>query len=123
MSPAREVAAYALAVVDAPKDERVQLWLGASGAAKVWVNGVLAVADPGYHPARLDQRGAWVSLRKGPNRILVKLCHDAGEMGFYLRLADERGNGRAFAAGDPAAEPPPPGAPPSPIAGAVAERE
>jgi tetratricopeptide (TPR) repeat protein/transglutaminase-like putative cysteine protease len=119
----REVVAYALAVVEAPRDERVQLWLGASGAAKVFVNGALALADPGYHPARLDQRGAWVSLRKGPNRILVKLCHEAGEMGFHLRLADERGEGRVLPAGDPAAEPPAAGAAPTPIAGAVAELE
>jgi tetratricopeptide (TPR) repeat protein len=115
--------AYALAVVEAPKDERVQLWLGASGAAKVFVNGALALADPGYHPARLDQRGAWVSLRKGPNRILVKLCHEAGEMGFHLRLADEKGDGRAYGAGDPAAEAASPGAAPAPIAGVVAELE
>ena len=67
-----------------------------SGAAKVWVNGALALEDPTYHPARLDQRGAAVSLRKGPNRILVKLCHQAGPMGFYLRLADGSGEGRRF---------------------------
>jgi tetratricopeptide (TPR) repeat protein/transglutaminase-like putative cysteine protease len=118
--PAREVVAYALAVVDAPRDERVRLWFGGSGAAKVWVNGAVALADPGYHPARLDQRGALVSLRKGPNRILVKLCHQAGRFGFYLRLADERGDGRTLAAGDFAAAPLAPGAAPSSLETAVA---
>src|SRR6266540_6445550 len=63
VSPSREVVAYALAVVEAPHDERVQLWLGASGAAQVFVNGALAIADQAYHPARLDQHGASVSLR------------------------------------------------------------
>jgi tetratricopeptide (TPR) repeat protein/transglutaminase-like putative cysteine protease len=115
--------AYALAVVEAPRDERVQLWLGASGASKVFVNGALALEDRGYHPARLDQRGAWVSLRKGPNRILVKLCSEAGDMAFYLRLADERGEGKALPAGDPAAPAAAPGAAPAPIAGALAELE
>ena len=124
VSPSREAVAYALAVVDAPRAERVQLWLGASGAAKVFVNGALALSDPGYHLARIDQRGARVSLRRGPNRILVKLCHAEGPMGFYLRLADERGEGRALPAGDPAAVPERGPAPaPSPIAGAVAELE
>ena len=139
VTPSREVVAYALAVLDAPRDERVQLWLGASGAAKVFVNGVLAIADPGYHPARIDQRGATVSLRRGPNRILVKLCHAEGRMGFYLRIADERGEGlspellrtaergwggeKPLAAGDPAAAPAPPGAAPQPIPGAVAALE
>lgn len=45
LRPAREVAAYALAVVVAPRDERVRLWFGGSGAAKVWVNGALALED------------------------------------------------------------------------------
>jgi tetratricopeptide (TPR) repeat protein len=123
LSPSREVVGYALAVVDAPRDERVQVWLGASGAAKVFVNGALALADPGYHPARLDQRGATVSLRKGPNRILVKLCHAEGRMGFFLRLADERGDGRTFPAGDPAAPAVAPGPAPQAIAGAVSALE
>ena len=110
--PAREVVAYAVALVEAPRDERVALWLGASGAAKVWVNGAVAISDPGYHPARLDQRGAMVTLRRGTNRILVKVCHQGGRMGFFLRLADERGDGRAYAAGSPAAPTPEPGARP-----------
>ncbi len=120
LRPAREVAAFALAVVVAPRDERVRLWFGGSGAAKVWVNGALALEDATYHPARLDQRGAAVSLRKGPNRILVKLCHQAGAMGFYLRLADEKGEGRSFPAGDPGAPPPEPGPAPAPLEDAVA---
>jgi tetratricopeptide (TPR) repeat protein len=121
--PSREAVAYALAVVEAPRDERVQLWLGASGAAKVFVNGAAAIVDPGHHPARIDQRGATVSLRKGPNRILVKLCHQEGRMGFYLRLAGERGEGLNLAAGDPAADPAAAGPPPVPIEGALAELE
>jgi tetratricopeptide (TPR) repeat protein len=121
--PSREVVAYALAVVEAPRDERVQLWLGASGAAKVFVNGALAIADAGHHPARIDQRGALVSLRKGPNRILVKLCHAEGRMGFFLRLADERGEARSLPAGDPDAAVAAGGAAPVPLGGVVAELE
>src|SRR5512133_3166933 len=82
LRPAREVVAYALAVVEAPREVRAQLWLGASGAAKVFVNGALAITDATYHPARPDQRRAAVSLRKGPNRLLVKLSHQDGRMGF-----------------------------------------
>ncbi len=123
VSPSREVVAYALAVVEAPRDERVQLWLGASGAAKVFVNGALALADRGYHPARIDQRGASVWLRRGANRILVKLCHAEGRMGFYLRLADRRGDGRLLASADADAAPQPHGAAAAPIAGAIAELE
>ncbi|WP_243338784.1 DUF3857 domain-containing protein [Anaeromyxobacter soli] len=123
LRPAREVVAYALALVEAPRDERVALWLGASGASQVWVNGAVALSDPGYHPARLDQRGALVTLRRGTNRILVKLCHQGGRMGFYLRLADERGDGRAFGTGSPEAAAPAPGPRPAPIEDALARLE
>ncbi|MFO0584856.1 MAG: DUF3857 domain-containing protein [Anaeromyxobacter sp.] len=108
--PSREVAVYALAFVDAPRDERVVLWFGGSGAAKVWVNGALALQDRGYHVARPDQRGARVALRRGTNAILVKLCHQDGRMGFWLRLADERGEGKVL----PPAAAPLPGAGPAP---------
>jgi hypothetical protein len=108
LRPAREVAAYALAAVDSPREQRVQLWAGASGAVKVWVNGALALSDAAYHPARPDQLGAWVTLRRGPNRILVKLSHQQGQMGFYLRLADAAGpllgGGRSARLPGPAAE-------------------
>jgi tetratricopeptide (TPR) repeat protein/transglutaminase-like putative cysteine protease len=118
--PSREVVAYAVAVVVAQRDERVRLWFGGSGAARVWVNGAVAVDDPTYHAARLDQHGAAISLRRGPNRILVKLCNQSGAMGFFLRLADERGEGRSFAAGDPFTPAPAPGPAPAPIEDALA---
>ncbi len=92
MRPARQVAAYALAVVESPREQRVRLWAGASGAIKIWVNGALAIAERSYHMARPDQFGAAVTLRKGPNRILVKLCHEEGRLGFLARLADAKGN-------------------------------
>ena len=63
LRPAREVVAYALAGVEAPRQARVQLWLGASGATKVGVNDVLVLSDATYHPVRLDQRGVQVTLR------------------------------------------------------------
>lgn len=112
LRPAREVAAYALAAVSSPREQRVQLWVGGSGAVKVWVNGAPILADAAYHPVRPDQLGAWVTLRRGPNRILVKLCHQLGRMGFYLRLAD--------AAGAPFSLPP--AAPGSPAPGPAVAR-
>ena len=123
LRPARQVVGYALAVVEAPRDERVQLWLGASGAAKVLVNGALAIRDPGYHPARLDQRGATVSLRRGANRILVKLCHQEGRMGFFLRLADARGEGIVLPPAPAGAAAVAAGAKPAPIEDAVRRLE
>jgi tetratricopeptide (TPR) repeat protein/transglutaminase-like putative cysteine protease len=117
----KAVCAQALALVEAPRELRAGLWFGASGAARVLVNGAVAVEDPGYHPARLDQRGALVSLRRGANRIQVKLCNQDERMGFFLRLVDARGAGLALE--NPVTGPLPPplaaGARPSPIPGVV----
>jgi tetratricopeptide (TPR) repeat protein/transglutaminase-like putative cysteine protease len=114
LRPVREVAAYALAVVESPREQRAQIWLGASGAVKLWVNGVQALADPAYHPARLDQAAVAVTLRRGPNRLLLKLCNEGGELGFLLRIADAGGSPLALA---PARVPPLP-----PLARGGAER-
>ncbi|HZZ86192.1 MAG TPA: DUF3857 domain-containing protein [Anaeromyxobacteraceae bacterium] len=92
LRPAREAVAYALAMVELPREARVRLTAGASGASKVWVNGALVLSDPAYHPARPGQQAALVTLRAGPNRILVKLAHDEGRMGFYLGFTTPRGD-------------------------------
>ncbi len=103
LRPTTEVVAYALAVVDAPRAQQAHLWFGGGGRAKVWVNGVLALTDPGDHPVRLDQRGALVALRPGPNRLLVKLSNVRGAWRFTLRLADEQGGGLGLQARAPEA--------------------
>ncbi len=91
LRPAREVTVYALAVLDSPSERRAQIWLGASGATRVWLNGTPVLSDPAYHAARLDQAGVTVTLRKGANRLLVKLCHDQGEPLLFARLTDRSG--------------------------------
>ena len=87
LRPARDVTAYALAVVESPREQRVRLHVGSSGAVKVFVNGALALADPSYHPPRLDQVAAELTLRKGANRLLVKVSQAEGRFGFFARLA------------------------------------
>jgi tetratricopeptide (TPR) repeat protein/transglutaminase-like putative cysteine protease len=109
--PTKEACFYSLAFVDLPADTRGILWLGASGASKIWLNGTLALADPAYHPARFDQVGAPVNLKKGANRLLVKICHAEGQLAFYLRLAQPGGDGLAFS---PVAIPPLPTGPKPP---------
>jgi cellulose synthase operon protein C len=125
LRPGEHVAAYALAVVDSPRDQPARLWFGASGRSKVWVNGALALEDRVDHPARFDQRGALVWLKAGPNRLLVKVAHDSGWMGFSLRLADGRGDGLQVMAREATAVQealpalPAPGAAPRPLPGLV----
>ena len=89
--PQREAVVFALAVPELARQQRARLWVGASGAFRLWVNGTQVLAEPAYHPARLDQAVVEVTLRKGPNRILVKLAQDQGEMALAVRLTDLAG--------------------------------
>jgi len=107
LRPVREAVVYALATVESPREQRVRVHLGASGAVKLWVNGALALSDAAYHPARLDQMGTAVTLRKGPNRLLLKLCQEQGRMRFALRLANPAGEPLRLAV-RPAEQPVPP---------------
>jgi tetratricopeptide (TPR) repeat protein len=129
LHPTEQVAAFALAVVDSPRDQPARLWLGAGGQTKVWLNGALVLEDRIDHPGRLDQRGALVWLKAGPNRLLLKLAHASGWMGFALRLADARGDGLPVGAREPGAvlqalpPLPTPGPAPRPLAGLVERLE
>jgi len=101
--PQREAVVYALSVPVVAREQRARLWIGASGAFRVWVNGTKVLEDGAYHPARLDQAAVDVTLRKGPNRILVKLAQDQGDMAIAVRLTDGAG---APLAAPPATLPP-----------------
>ena len=99
LRPNRSVVAYALALLEERTPRRVTLGLGASGAFRLWVNGEKVASEDTYHPARVDQVRLSVQLRRGVNRILLKMCHDDGPapLGFFLR--EESGRARAVQPG------------------------
>ena len=85
LRPNRESVAYALTWLEAPAETRVALDVGTSGAFRMWVNGEKAASGDQYHLPRPDQARVSVRLRKGLNRVLLKVCQDTGPMGFFLR--------------------------------------
>jgi tetratricopeptide (TPR) repeat protein/transglutaminase-like putative cysteine protease len=91
--PNHEVVAYAATFLDAPQETRATLSLGTSGAFRLWINGQLAMSESRYNIPWPDQARVAVRLRKGTNRVLLKVCQDHGPLGFYLR--QERGDGAA----------------------------
>jgi tetratricopeptide (TPR) repeat protein len=83
--PNREAVAYAVTWLEAPQETRVALGVGTSGAFRLWVNGQLAAKEDRYNLPRPDQSRVSVKLRKGLNRVLLKVCQESGPLGFYLR--------------------------------------
>lgn len=83
--PNKESVAYALTWLEVPQDSRVALGLGTSGGYRLWVNGQLASKEDRYNLPRPDQTRVSVKLKKGLNRVLLKVCQESGPLGFYLR--------------------------------------
>jgi tetratricopeptide (TPR) repeat protein/transglutaminase-like putative cysteine protease len=91
--PNREAVAYALTWLDAPAETQVALGVGTSGGFRLWVNGQPAAKEDRYNLPRPDQTRVAVKLRKGLNRVLLKVCQESGPLGFYLRQEPMAGRG------------------------------
>ena len=91
-------AAYAFVAFNAVNSEPVDLRLGCINANKVWLNGKLLTANHVYHAGTaIDQYTATGQLRKGRNKILLKICENeqtenwAQDWQFQFRVCDELG--------------------------------
>jgi tetratricopeptide (TPR) repeat protein/transglutaminase-like putative cysteine protease len=91
--PTREAVAYALTWLEAPEETRVALGVGTSGGFRLWVNGQPVAREDRYNLPRPDQTRVSVRLRKGLNRVLLKVCQETGPLGFYLRQEQQGGRG------------------------------
>ena len=94
----KEVTAYAYHEFDSGKTQEVELRLGCKNAWKLWLNGELVFGRDEYHRGqRIDQYKMPVTLQKGPNSILLKLCQNEQKQDwtvqweFQLRVCDSTG--------------------------------
>jgi hypothetical protein len=94
------VCAYAAADFLCESEREVELRMGSYNAVKLWVNGSLLCQQNIYHSgAFLDQYVAATVLKRGRNRILVKVCQNeqtekwAEFWEFQLRVCDAIGGG------------------------------
>jgi hypothetical protein len=91
-------AGYAYAVVESPAERAVEVRTSTKNAVKVFVNGKQVYAKEEYHHGKyLDQHVARVTLHKGRNTILLKVCQNeqkdawAQEWDFQVRVCDAVG--------------------------------
>jgi hypothetical protein len=97
------VVAYAYAVVDSPEERPVEIRAGCITSLKVFLNGKEVFAHDEYHHGSfMDQYVARVTLKKGTNRLLLKVCQNeqkeqyAKVWNFQLRLCDRVGSAVPF---------------------------
>ena len=85
---------YAFATVISPDERKVQLRFDTDDQGKIWLNGEEAFAHTRTHAAQVDRNIIPVTLKPGENSVLVKVCQETGDWGFYLRITDT--NGKPF---------------------------
>jgi hypothetical protein len=89
--PDEKVLAYGLTYVHSPDDRTAHLLLGSDDGVRVWLNDRLVHSNASYRSLSADQDRIKVTLRKGWNKLLVKVLTGAGGWGFALRFADPDG--------------------------------
>lgn len=83
---------YASTYVFSPTDRATQLKMGSDDGIKVWLNGAMVYSNNITRGVTLDSDTASINLKKGWNRLLVKITQGTGGVGFAIRFCDSQGN-------------------------------
>ena len=87
-----ESVAYVFTYVDMPDDMDVQIRLGSTDGTKMWVRNELKHCVDVKRQAVPDQDIIPVSLVKGSNAVMLKVCNNrTNSWGFYFRVTDLEG--------------------------------
>ena len=91
---------YLFAEFESDLDQPAQARLGCINANKIWINGKLVMQNEVYHAgSMIDQYISEFPLKKGTNRILLKICQNeqeeswAQDWKFQFRITDPSGKG------------------------------
>ncbi|RKY63005.1 MAG: hypothetical protein DRP99_04960, partial [Candidatus Latescibacterota bacterium] len=86
------VTAYAFTYIYVDSDLNAQIWTGADDGIKVWLNGEVVLEKERAGGKSLTRNKVPVHLRKGINRLLVKVSNLYGGYGFSLGIFEEDGD-------------------------------
>jgi hypothetical protein len=84
--PKDYVVGYAWAEFDSPRETDAWLGLGSDDGVKIWLNGELVHDKWIRRPSRVDDDVVPLRLRRGPNRILIKIQNATIHWSFMYRL-------------------------------------
>ncbi|MEW6238180.1 MAG: hypothetical protein AB1656_22555 [Candidatus Omnitrophota bacterium] len=85
------VCAYALGYLTVDAETSVQIRVGVNDAMKMWIGGDLVFVKPPDSLAILDNWAIPVTLKAGTTPVLLKICNEEKDWGFYFRVTDEQG--------------------------------
>ncbi len=88
MVAGKSVCVIASTTVVSDRARRSTLLIGTSGAFRAYWNGTKAGADDKYRGNDPDRFSASIKVKRGENRLVVKVCSDeTGAMGIHARIA------------------------------------
>ncbi|MBU6172419.1 MAG: HEAT repeat domain-containing protein [Planctomycetes bacterium] len=89
---------YGTTEFNSPIEGPAEIRLGCINGHKIWLNGKLVMSNEVYHSStQIDQYIEPIELKKGTNRILIKVCQNeqteawAQRYQFMLRITDSTG--------------------------------
>lgn len=92
LRPSTHICAFSTTFVRGGSAERnITVWVGASGAYRLHVNGEQVLEEKAYRGLDVGRTAATVRLLPGENRFTLKVCGSERSPLFSLRLADAAG--------------------------------
>ncbi len=84
------IVSYLTREIVSPVDQEATVLLGSDDGAKLWINGTLVHTTRETRAAAPEQDTVKVKLKKGTNRILLKINNGNDPHGFYLTVLTEQ---------------------------------
>jgi putative heme-binding domain-containing protein len=85
-----QIVSYLYQEIESPADQDASILIGNDDAAKLWLNGAQVFKDTRHIAAIPGASEVKVKLKKGTNKLLLKITNGDGAHGFYLTLLAEQ---------------------------------
>lgn len=84
------IVSYLYREIDSPADQEATILLGVDDACKLWLNDELVHTDRRHNAAQPEADAVKVKLKKGKNKILLKINNGDGPHGLYFSIVAEQ---------------------------------
>ncbi len=81
---------YMFREIESPADQEAEILLGTDDCGKLWIGDTLVFTNRAHRAAAPEQDRVKVKLKKGVNRLLLKVNNGNGAHGFYFTLLAEQ---------------------------------
>jgi putative heme-binding domain-containing protein len=86
LDPAEHMMTYALASIEAPREEQVILGIHSDDGVEAWLNGRKVHSNPAFRALNRDPDRVSVTLKPGKNELLLKVANNTGSWAFKAQI-------------------------------------